>query len=45
MNNKLSLAFILTPLLLAIWLTSGAPDARAEIRAEWHHIYGTRAWA
>ena len=38
MNNKLSLTFILTPtLLLAIWLTNCAQDARAE----WEHIPGT----
>ena len=41
MNNKLSLTLILTPLLLAMWLTNCAPDAHAQIRAEWHHIYGT----
>ena len=37
MNNKLSLTFILTPLLLAIWLSNFAQDARAE----WEHIPGT----
>ena len=30
MNNKLRLTFILTPLLLAIWLASCVPDARAK---------------
>ena len=38
MNNKLSLTFILTPLLLAIWLTN---CAHAAIRADWELIYDT----
>ena len=37
MNSKLSFTFILASLLLAIWLTGRAPDARAE----WEHIPGT----
>ena len=37
MNNKLSLTFILTPLLLAVWLSNFAQVARAE----WEHIPGT----
>ena len=37
MNNKLSLTFILTPFLLAIWFTNSAQDARAE----WEHIPGS----
>lgn len=36
MNNKLSVSFVLTALLV-IWLTSGAPDARAE----WELLCGT----
>ena len=38
MNNKLSLTFILTPLLLAIWLTNCVLDALAE----WELIPDTR---
>ena len=37
MTNKLSLTFILTPLLLAIWHSDRAPDAHAD----WEHIPGT----
>ena len=37
MNDKLSLTFILTPLLLAIWHSDRALDAHAE----WEHIPGT----
>ena len=37
MDNKVSLTFILTSLLLAIWLTNCAPDARAE----WELVSGT----
>ena len=37
MNNKLSLTFILTPLLLAVWLTNYGQDARAK----WEHIHST----
>ena len=36
MNNKLSVSFVLT-VLLAIWLTSGAPAALAE----WEFLGGT----
>ena len=35
------LSFIVTAILLVIALASCAPDAHAQIRAEWHHIYGT----
>ena len=37
MINKLSLTFILTPLLLAMWLTNCALDAHAK----WEHIPGS----
>ena len=37
MNNKLRLTYILTPLLLAIWLANCVQDARAK----WEHIPGT----
>ena len=37
MNNKLGLTSILTPLVLMIWLNSGAPDARVG----WELIHNT----
>ena len=37
------LSFIVAAILLVIALASCAPDAHAQIRAEWHHIYGTEA--
>ena len=44
MNNKLSLTFILTlPLLLAIWFTNCAQDARAELEPVWVPLLGTDA--
>ena len=43
MNNKRSLTFNLTPLLLAMWLTSCVPDACAEVEPVWIPLVGTDA--